>query len=98
VAAKLRAGQRTCRSCKIDFAEATSLKTRQAWYHTATGVALSLIPIGVGGIGLWALGFSSDHSIKLVLILIVGVAFLFYAFQGRRRLYVRCPQGGRSCE
>jgi hypothetical protein len=97
VTEKLRAGQRTCGSCKIDFDEATSLKTPEAWYHIAIGVILSLIPIGVGGVGLWALGFSSVHSIKLLFILIVGVAFLFFALKGRARLYVRCPKCRRSC-
>jgi hypothetical protein len=96
-AVKLRAGVRTCGFCKLDFDEATSFKTPEAWYHTAIGVTLSLIPICLGGIGLWALGFSSDHSLKLLLILSVGVAFLFFALNGRRRLYVRCPKCGRSC-
>jgi len=97
VMAKLRAGQRTCGSCKIDFDEATSLKTPETWYHIAIGVTLSLISICLGGIGLWALGFSSDYSIKLLFILIVGVAFLFFALKGRSRLYVRCPKCRRSC-
>lgn len=97
VAAKLRAGQRTCRFCKIDFDETTSLKTPEAWYHIAIGVGLSLVPICWGGIGLWALGLSSEHSIKLLFILIVGIAFLFFALKGRSRQYVRCPKCGRSC-
>jgi hypothetical protein len=97
VTTKLQAGQRTCASCKLDFDEATSLKAPEAWYHIAIGVILSLIPIGLGGIGLWALGLSSAHSIKLLFILIVGVAGLFFALKGRSRLYVRCPKCQRSC-
>jgi 4-amino-4-deoxy-L-arabinose transferase-like glycosyltransferase len=95
--AKLAAGQRTCASCKIDFDEATSLKTPQAWVHTAIGVVLSLIPISLGGVGLWALGFSSTHSIKLLFVLVLGIAFLSSALKGKNRLYVRCPKCGRSC-
>jgi hypothetical protein len=95
--ARLSAGQRTCEYCKIDFDEATSLKTPEAWYHRAISMLLALIPIGMGGIGLWAVGFSSEHSIKLLLLMIVGVAFLLTALDGRRRLCVRCPRCARSC-
>jgi hypothetical protein len=95
--ARLDAGQRSCGYCKIDFDEAASVKTPQAWYHTAISVILALIPIGLGGIGLWAVGLSSDHSIKLLFILIVGVAFLVAALNGRRRRCVRCPKCARSC-
>jgi hypothetical protein len=95
--AKRISGQWTCAACTIDFAEATSVKTPEAWYHTAIGVTLALIPIGMGSVGLWALGFSSDHSIKLFFLVIVSVALLFLALKGRSRLYVRCPKCGRSC-
>src|SRR5436190_205974 len=74
------------------------------WYALPLAVVLSLIPIGFGGVVLYALWFldamplrrpeRAMNSFHALFILVVGVAVLFYAVKDRNRRVVRCPSCG----
>jgi len=95
--AKLRAGLRTCWSCRMDFEEAAAPRTPKPWHHTAAAVAVALPLIAAGALGIWALGLSSFDSFKAAIILLAGVGVLGYAIKSSRNFYVRCPKCGRAC-
>ncbi len=94
---KVRAGIRTCGRCTTEFEEAAAPTTPKPWYLTALGVAVAALLMGAAGIGLWAVGFTSQLSVKLYFFLLFGIALLIQSVKGASRLQLHCPACNRVC-